>query len=574
MGSPIDTRRVVEKTLEALDWETLIENNFKDPDDPDQPFKFLPWQRSGIRTIQYSPKKGFMALAPRGYAKTTLFELASCAACIAPPLPYKRIKVAYFSIGLDEALRSISVTEQMLLNSNFAHLIPKKHDKRIIPFLHNGSYIRAFPQSEGVRGGRFHYIVFDEWSRLADDFVKGGCRRLLAKIGIKELGGSTPFGASGDFYEMWVGDEFTPQNDPYDRLEVQDIKEFDKFGNLIRFESEVPWMTQEEYERLRAQLGPAMADQELDATFLGTGATLIRHAWIKNAYDYKNKLPWYDHEIDGYCDSYCREFEHKKGYSPHRGWFHIPKMVAGDFGRDNDYTVIIVGCRIPTADGSLKIAILYIKRFRMTDYDYIEDEVVDVFKRFNAPRGIFDGNGVGEPVLDHIEKKLRQQGLNVSLWKTATKRLDEPGKPDLRKLRLGYLSSGPFSKQDIVDGVTKAYYAREIMVPYHEEHRTPGEPKYNIYEMEKELLNFQYKIQESKESKRKSIIYGVQPYHDDIFMTLAMLILGLKYASYGHFDQIGELGLRSTKRDSTSTGRQLSTVGRYVVHKKRGRDVI
>ena len=572
----INPLKLLKYAVRALDWETLIEWGFRDPDEPEKPFQWLPWQRRAVRKIQYSKKRGFMALAPRGYAKSTLFQLCSCAACIAPPWPYTSTKVAYFSIGLDESLRSVSVTEGLLLNSKFARLLPKKHDKKLIPFVHNGSYIRAYPQSEGVRGGRFHYIIFDEWSRLLEDFVKGTCRRLLAKIGVKEIGGSTPFGASGDFYEMWTLD-VDNNLEPYDRVEVQDIKEFSDEGVLVRFESEIPWMTQQEYLQQRIMLGPIMADQELDAVFLGTGATLVRHDWIKQCYDYKKRIPWLDHERpqwgdEHYCTAECEDYMDEHGHSVHRWWDNIPKIISGDFGRDNDYWVYMIMSRLPVQGQKMKMCVHWIERGRMGSYPDIEDVAINLMKRFNVYRGIFDGNGVGEPVLDHIVKKAQEEGLNVSYWKTATQKLDEPGKPESRRLRLGYLSSGRFSKQDLVDGVTKGYYGTEMLVPYHFDDRQLGDDRYYLWEHEKELINYQFKIDQSKKTRKRSIIYGVQPYHDDIFMTEAMGILCLKYARYGHFDNTTAIGQRTSKKMEQGKGRAITSVGHHAVGRRGPRD--
>jgi hypothetical protein len=523
---------------EQVDVVLFAEKNFRHPDDQSQPFSFLAWQREAARLCQYSEKKGFMVKAPRGYCKTTLF----CVYIAAMILMIPNTAVGYFSINEKAAkgcVRKIRYFIETSINPDHRKLLPKRSAKTEIR-LKNGSKVDAYAQSEGMRGESFSIIVIDEWAQINADILRGAIRSTLRpQILIKEMGGSTPFGNGGDFYETWMDEE---NRDIYDKYNVQDYKRYDDYGNLTEFKS-AAFMTKEEYLRRMRQFGPMHTAQELDGDFIGTGSNIIKRQYIENARDLAGKLlkpilP--DNRVYIMGKNNVGSMNLESNVPKHKLLIHsiCDKVVmGGDFGVHNDKTVFIIMGRtyikhvkdrkdykyVLTKEpvGRPRYCLFYIESWLNRTYRVLLKRIMHLVVAYKPDEVVFDGNGVGEGLMFQI-----QDGISKLVDRH---RFDPPHiyKSQIGgKKRLGYIPNANISKFDLVTNCEVAFANGEIFIPYHNGGGPISSLEHEMKEFEYEALSFQFEWTDGGVSGRIGVKAGVQPAHDDRFLAFCYALLG------------------------------------------------
>jgi Terminase large subunit, T4likevirus-type, N-terminal len=133
--------------------------------------------------------------------------------------------------------------------------------------LANGSRIVALPNNaETVRGySDCNLLIIDEASRVPDSILVATLPMIMASSGDVILL-STPCGRSGFFYSQWT--------DPHGRWE----KITAKASECPRFDPVV-------LAEVRRELGPLMAQQELECQFLQSNEQIFSSSTIDSAFD-------------------------------------------------------------------------------------------------------------------------------------------------------------------------------------------------------------------------------------------------------------------------------------------------
>lgn len=149
-----------------------------------------------------------------------------------------------------------------------------------------------------------------------------------------------------------------------------------------------PYIKAEEIDKLKFQL-PAMAyQQEILAEFIqGEGAVFRNIDACMNALP----CPWFTEPMD----------EAGRPVQSHR-------IVAGiDWGKQNDFTVISVGCATCKRE-------LFLDRFNQIDYHFQRDRLTNVFRQWKIATGMVETNSIGTPNLEELQRS----GLPVSGFET------------------------------------------------------------------------------------------------------------------------------------------------------------
>lgn len=176
-----------------------------------------------------------------------------------------------------------------------------------------------------------------------------------------------------------------------------------------------------------------------------------------------------------------------------------PVVYGLDVGKMRNESVLTIGEVIPapTEDNKSykKIDVKYYKEFPLgTDYDEIEDYCAYELPRFfpNIIRGVIDATGVGVPVFEAIEKKVKK-GLKPYLV--------EPYKFSKEK------------KKDLVEGGVAALERGQVRIAYH--------PR-----LKKEMTGYKRELTDSN-----NIVYakqaGSDDYVDSLNLCLYNIALGL-----------------------------------------------
>jgi hypothetical protein len=133
--------------------------------------------------------------------------------------------------------------------------------------LENGSRIVALPNNpDTVRGySGCSLLIIDEASRVPDSILVATLPMIMASSGDVILL-STPCGQSGFFYSQWT--------DPHGRWE----KIMAKASECPRFDPVV-------LAEVRRELGPLMAQQELECHFIQSGEQIFSSSSIDAAFD-------------------------------------------------------------------------------------------------------------------------------------------------------------------------------------------------------------------------------------------------------------------------------------------------
>jgi hypothetical protein len=450
----------------ALDWSAFAEVYFCSPDDVEAPLLLEEWQRDIIRYSQYGEKKYMVLVCPRGFGKSIVTSCIAAVIAIVKP----GFTIGLYAMGQKQSTDLLEKIRFFITNSPFSTLLPKRgtglaNNSERIQLL-NGSDIRAYPCTEGIRGTHNHVVIIDEASRVSDKMINETIRPTGRRKGIREIDLSTPAGMTGEFWRSFQDTE---------------MYHVTKVGAL-----EVSWMTPEKLAEEEKRLGPFAAKQELYAEFIPTGDTLISPEWIKGSY-----------EIHGYRRTkFDLAFINESGRN----------MVMGaDFGRDSDRTVFAIGHKNQYGVYQLD----YMESILKAPYPVIVTRLVTLCKQYNVRLVVPDATGLGEPIVDMINKEAREREIGFRMFSNSKK-----------KKREGFIFSHE-SKMDLLNELMRIYAEGLISVPFHQNNED-----HESLHLERELLSFEFKI-ENTGSARPSIRFGTQSSHDDRIIGISLMLFGL-----------------------------------------------
>jgi hypothetical protein len=494
------------------------------------------------------------------------------------------IQIGFFSVTDREARRVIRVVRNILLNSQFASLVPSRHNSRELILLNDddlfSSGIWAYPHSPaGIRGRSFHEIDFDEAGQLGEEFVTQSCMPTLRPhMAIAQVFASTPYGAQGIFFRLW-----TEENDAtFNKYRVRDEIEVDASGRITAFKSAVPWMNVGEYEQRAKSMGALAFRQEMQAEFIAIGASLFAHQHIMAARDIEgficpvispsNEILFRatdrgyaaEHGVSGIDTEGNPSAFSDSGAGPQgpigdpgfkkygrisgslglpedlrRGALHVHRfsdnvVLAGDLGRSEDPSVFMIVSRRyvrdgkPVGDGSgdVRYCIHWCESWLGRDYQFLQERVHFLIRSFLPHLLIFDSNGIGETWLSQLNANLKRRCSSQRIPIPKVYRSVVKGG---KHLRLGFVPNADIDKQEIVTMTETALANGEICWPHHQGEDRPGHVLREFKQLEYELMNFEYQISEVVSARgSRPIRYGTQSAHDDRVDTLCMGILGSK----------------------------------------------
>lgn len=498
-----------------LDWVTFAQTYFYDPLDPDKHYILEAWQAEFLRWFQKGYVRRGIVKCPRGFGKSQIMATAAAIVVITQP----RSRVGFFSTSREQAEDVVEKTRQLIIDSPFAYMIDKNLTQTKAQIsVSNGAWLRSYSSSgKTTRGPHLHYIFMDEMGQMDDTFINEVVRPMGRRLCKVEVGLGTPFGARGDFYKSF-------ENRAGWECAKCGIKEFEyraedtchtcgnpisRFGQYKVFNVDplgVSWMTKEKLDEEMARLGPLAARQECLAEFLPVGDTYFNMEMIMGAREYNTYDP----------DSPNAK---SNRINPHASW-HLhgdPKysyLLSTDYGKRRDRGVIIVAhYEGPT------LYIDYMESHLRMNYVAFQERLVALANVFNVEQIIPDGNGLGDPLIDYLERS-----TNIMIFSNRP----EHGR--------GYIYNNK-EKFEMLEELAKRLIQKNLKWPYHRNHASATQPYWEAYMLEMELLNFSYEI------GKQNIILGTQSEHDDRVMALAQLVGSRRtYGGYIDIDPVGTSG--------------------------------
>jgi len=450
------------------------------------------------------PPKGVITIWRRQVGKSW-----SCAEAVAALM----IIEAPCSVGIVAASETesqllIDKVKWLLENSQFSKYIAGRPRLDILK-LTNGSEVRSHTCSEtSIRGPSYDIILIDE-SALMNENILFGAALPTVTHGARWVCITTPKGRKGKLVEFYFkgldsrpivcricGEEYS-QSDfdvdfPYPKFiempELPDCKVCGdnnyKYGmGYFAIPYLDPWnCSLIDTEELRAILDlhdwSPLARQEYLGEIIDEASMVILQEWIdKNTNVMLRNV-----------------MVRKEGVA----------YVAGlDYGRHHDAASI---CITHTDKSTGRIVVDYMRTIagefdHDTDWQSIKTQFLEIIKFFKPVWIVPDATGLGDPLVEELHRDLRALKLRCKLFNN-------------KKDRLGFTISHT-TKPDLI-GFLIALFSRN---PHALELPPKSEPE--IQELITELLRFECEIMEAGYLK-----YGVQSYHDDRVIALALSLWG------------------------------------------------
>lgn len=526
----IGIKDIEEYLLTTTSYVDFAETYFMNPDDPTKSLKLEVGQKQAINALQFGydiestpddyvntkPPKGVVMIWPRQTGKTTaVVTFCAAAACLEPG-----VKVGVMAQSEPTAKEIIRRVKQTLKQSTADAKVDKYLSMEIE--MEHGGVIRAHPSSESIRGFSYHYLILDEAARIEDKIIQGAALHTTRKIGKRWAMLSTPKGYGGllvKYYKQGLKTrrvickncltEFTQahfENVKFDALMMpaglgpcpecgyEEPDETDEdgrsFGNTFFYGAgdytvisvdpfKCSFYPKEEIiaELERGDWSPKLR-QELLGEIIPEGAGIFDEAWISKAED-KTKRNIY--KVDQ----------------------NIDYVMGIDFGKVHDNSVMCV-CHEDRETGHaiLDYIKVIISRYHGKEYEEIKNDIIEVVKTFNPSTIVPDSTGMGEPVVESMEKDLNRMGWYGKIYNN-------------KKNRLGFIFDSR-SKPDLIENLQQYFARGKIKIPNREE------PDVDI--LVNELLSFSFEM-----TKSNYIKFGVQLEHDDTVIALALAVWGLRH---------------------------------------------
>jgi len=505
-----------EFVLNTISWERFAQAYFMNPDDEDERLQLEEGQVKAINALQfgfdpdstpdnYVPEKTpkiIVMIWPRQTGKTTGVAIA-CATilCLQPG-----VKIGVMGMSEESAKNLVDRTRIFLEKSPFKRVL-KKSLKMELQMEHGG-FMKAFATSHGIRGQSFHYVMLDEAAQIDDEIIEGAALDTARKIGKRVVMLSTPAGYRGTLVKYYIQGlntrpvicknchtEYTQvsfMNAAFNALTMPELPPcvecdseegfFYGLGDYAVISID-PFTTtfypkDEILAELKRRGNTPLARQELLGELIPEGQNVFRKDWI---------------------DACMKErLQNVMRYDP-----EVNYMAGIDFGKLHDNSVICIGHE----DSKTHRIVLDYLRIIESDvhgkeYEDIRSELMEVIMFYKPVWLIPDSTGMGEPIIEIMEKDLRVLGWNGRIYSN-------------KNNRLGFIFDIK-SKPDLIENLVEYFARSKIEMP----------PLYEaaIGTLVNELLNFSY-----DQSQSSYIKYGVQLEHDDTVIALALMIWGHKH---------------------------------------------
>ena len=288
-------------------------------------------------------------------------------------------------------------------------------------------------------GAGLDLLVITEGGLIPDDAWYAGLRPMLSSPGRAGLAliNGTPKGVGSWFHKMYLRGQ--------DSLDTEvESWNYPTWDN--------PYITREEIEKARKELPELVFRQEYGAEFLTDFGEVFHH-------------------VDGCVQGGLEE--------PREGHSYVGGV---DLAKHHDFTVVGI------ADKATR-RVVYWDRFNHLDYAVQKERIASAFGRYNRARGWIDSTGVGDPILEDLQR----MGVHVE----------------------GYLLTGK-SKRQLVDGLAVALEQERIRFPA-------------IPELMNELKAYQYEKTEAGNLKTNAPAGSF----DDCVVALGLINYGLGIPSLG-----------------------------------------
>lgn len=533
--------------LTALQWAEFAERYFKNPDDLDKPLRLEPGQRKAINALQFgydidyvpsnyiikNPPKIVVMIWSRQTGKTTGVVTGAATILVLQP----GVKIGVMAQSETMAKEFIQRTADILRNSPF-----KSHIEKITKMevrMKHGGYMRAHTTSESIRGQSYHYLILDEAARIEDEIIEGAALDTARKIGKRVIMLSTPAGYGGSlvkYYQQGLRTRpiickncftnftqahfKTTQFDPIimarglppcpecgfeledGQSEKEDIMTDEKiiegktyfYGvghytviSIDPFSSSF-YSKDEILEELRRRGNTATARQELLGEIIAEGQGVFRKEWL-----------------DAAEDPVLQNIFMKKK--------NINYIMGVDYGKVHDNSVAVIGHEDPK---SRQIIVDYLRIIRSGNIEYedIKNDLIEIVSYFKPIWILADATGIGEPVIEFMEKDLIRIGWQGRIYSNKTN-------------HLGFYID-PKTKPDLIENLV-TYFARKRI-------RMPTKYDGDMGVLYNELLNFSYDI-----TKTNYLKYGVQSEHDDTVIAVALMVWGHKHKPWIPLDAAFDL---------------------------------
>jgi hypothetical protein len=505
-----------EFVLNTISWERFAQAYFMNPDDEDEHLQLELGQIKAINALQFgydidstpdnyifsNPPKIVVMIWPRQTGKTTGVAVA-CATilCLQP-----NVKIGVMGMSEESAKNLIDRTRRFLENSPFKKIL-KKSLKMELQMEHGG-YMKAFATSHGIRGQSFHYVMLDEAAQIDDEIIEGAALDTARKIGRRVVMLSTPAGYRGTLVKYYVQGlntrpvickncytEYTqasflhgefnaltmPHLDPCVECN-SDKGYFYGLGDYTVISID-PFTTsfypkKEILKELKRRGNTPLARQELLGEIIPEGQNVFRKDWIDACMNDR--------------------LQNVMKFDP-----RVTYMAGIDFGKLHDNSVIAIGHEDKT---TRKVVLDYMRiieaDIKGKEYEDIRSEIMEVIMFYKPVWLIPDATGMGEPIIEIMEKDLKDQGWRGRVYSN-------------KNNRLGFIFDIK-SKPDLIENLVEYFARTKLEMP-------------PVYEAEigvlvNELLNFSYDQTQSNYVK-----YGVQLEHDDTVIALALMVWGHKH---------------------------------------------
>lgn len=538
----------------SMHWATFAQLYFSNPDDQEEPLKLEIGQIKAVNAVQFGydidsvPDDYILKVAPkivvmiwpRQTGKTTAVAVACATILILQP----GVKIGVMGMSEESAKNLIDRIRIFLVNSPFKSHVDKSLKMEIL--MKHGGYVKAHSTSQGIRGQSYHYLLLDEAAQIDDAIIEGAALDTTRKIGKRVILLSTPKGYRGTLIKYYqqglktrpvvckncfaefdqtmftvagfdatamakglppcpecgydAGDDKIEDYDPEVNARVESKTYFYGVGDYTVI-SVNPFSTsfyskEEILEELFRRGNTPLARQELLGEIIPEGQAIFKRHWIEA----------------------CMKENHKNTMDRKAG---VNYIMGLDFGKIHDNSVLAVGHHDHERD---KIILDYMRVIKSDvrgniEYEDIKNDVIEVVKYYDPIWILPDATGMGEPIIELMEKDLRKIGWRGRIFCN-------------KNNRLGFWFDIK-SKPDLIENLVEIFARQKIEMP----------PEYEIYIdiLVNELLNFSYEM-----TKANYIKYGVQLAHDDTVIALALMCWGMKVkpwlgVSYGFTEKRGGL---------------------------------
>lgn len=228
--------------------------------------------------------------------------------------------------------------------------------ERIVEFA-NGGYLGIYSadNEDSIRGESFHLVILDEAARISPTAWSDAIQPTLADYGGQAFLISTPKGLNW-FYEEYMRG-------------LDDMKEVASF-TAPSYDNPNPNI-QKAFMLAKERVAMRTFQQEWMAQFVADGAYFqkVEQAAVITQQD-----------------------------EPEQHAGHI-LMMAADFGRSVDFTVLVIGCR----DCNRVVAW---DRFNQIDYDFQRERCYQMYERWRPMGFLPERNSIGEPNIEIMRERI------------------------------------------------------------------------------------------------------------------------------------------------------------------------